>query len=213
MKVDAIRRAQAALPNDRTEHTVKDRLYRISEELWKRDLPWIQGWKPPTLVKQQPNTENVGRTIWSAIEPFVAGIESAYVASEQGYGTDAELQKAVEDVARVRLMRYFEDLGWSVEDTHLNAPYDARATKGPLVKYLKAKGTSTEGEPVFVTSGEVKWAESHLGECVMGIVSGVSFDESGRLNPDSGDLKLFEWNPASGVLTAVQYQWTPPASR
>ncbi|MDP3892122.1 DUF3883 domain-containing protein [Nocardioides sp.] len=228
----ALLRAQEVLPH-RTYHTLMDRCYRISEELWKRDLPWVQGWKPPAMGNQRPNTVNMAATIWNAVEsmtrkyrndesvrddaaiPGGRGGESRSpdetVNSAQAYGSEAELRQAIEGVAQLRLMQHFEKLGWTVEDTHLVAPYDARAAKGSLVQYLEAKGTTSAGESVFVTRGEVEWARDHAGECVMGIVSSIELDPTGRVDPASGVLRLVDWNPQVGDLQVVQYQWSPSA--
>lgn len=233
-KQQALLRAQEVLPH-RTFHTLMDRCYRISEELWKRDLPWVQGWKPPAMGNQTANTVNVGATIWNAVEPMSwkyrgettlhpndsASPDDPEIESHdrddddgdaQGYESEADLREAIEYVAQRRLMRHFEMLGWVVEDTHLTCPYDATASRASRVQFLEAKGTTTAGKSVFVTHGEVEWARNHPGQCVMGIVSGIKLDSAGRVDPDSGDLRLIDWNPREGALRPVQYQWSPPES-
>lgn len=93
-KNEALRRARGAMPTDRTIHTLKDRCYRISEELWKRDLPFVAGWRPRQLVGQSPN--NVAATIWAAIEPFASDLATqpdsakppSLTGSEQAYLAD-----------------------------------------------------------------------------------------------------------------------------
>lgn len=218
-KNDALRRAQGAMPTERTIHTLKDRCYRISEELWKRGLPFVAGWRPPQLVGQSPNSVNVSATIWAAIAPFTdsfasldpeSGVEMDDDKVDQGRLSEAERRQAVEDLAQQRLMDHYAGLGWDVEDTHLTSPFDAIATKGTAVQYLEAKGSTSDGDSVFVTHGEVEWARSHSGQCVMGVVSGVRFDGStGKINPSSGTLRLIDWDPSSGALTPIQYRWTP----
>ncbi len=233
-----LRRAQQNLPG-RTLHTLKDRCYRISEELAKRHLPWVQGWKPPAMGGQTSNTANVGATIWQAIEPMASTYgrgggslsfsdtspDDASPARErrikseigqqaeleaQTYASESEIRRAIENVAQSRVVAHFTGLGWLVEDTHLTSPYDARATKGSMVRYLEAKGTSSAGATVFATSGEVEWARNHPGQCVIGIVSGITFDAGGTVDVNSGKLRLFDWNPNEGRLQPVQYKWTPP---
>lgn len=70
-KADVLREAEAALPG-RTHHTLKDRCYRISEVLDDHGIPWVNGWKPPLLVGQSPNSIGVSRRIWKALEPMLA---------------------------------------------------------------------------------------------------------------------------------------------
>ena len=218
-KNDALRQAQAAMPVHRTIHTLKDRCYRISEELWKRDLPYVAGWKPPQLVGQSPNSMNVAATIWAAIEPLVvpgdtrqpnSAAESATVLGGQAHMTDVERRKAIEEFAQRRLMHHFEERGWLVEDTRLGSPFDARATRGTEVRYLEAKGSTSEANTVMVTRGEVEWARSHRGECVMGIVGDIQFSADGAVVPHSGTFRLLEWDPDQGDIKPIQFEWAPP---
>lgn len=217
-KNDALRRAQAAMPVERTIHTLKDRCYRISEELWKRDLPYVSGWRPPQLVGQNPNSVNVAATIWAAIETLMAPIEEAAPATASGptivdsqaFMIDAERRKAIEDLAQDRLTQHFTRLGWRVVDTHLTSPFDARASRGTEVRYLEAKGTTSQARAVLVTRGEVDWARAHQGQCVMGIVRDITFTSAGAIDPNSGTLRLVNWDPDQGELRAIQYEWEPP---
>jgi len=55
VKADALREAEAHLPH-RTHHTLKDRCYRISSVLDRHGYPWVEGWKPPEMVGQTPNS-------------------------------------------------------------------------------------------------------------------------------------------------------------
>lgn len=214
----ALLRAEGDLPH-RTYHTLMDRCYRISEELWKRDLPWVQGWKPPAMGNQRANTDNMATVIWAGIEARAEKYRSGGAGTpaedepnggSQAYATEAELRKAIEDVAQNRLMQHFRQLGWVVEDTHLTSPFDARATKASAVQYLEAKGTTSNANSVFVTSGEVDWARDHPSECVMGIVSNIELDPEGFVDATSGTLRLVDWTPDSGELKPIQYQWSPP---
>ena len=221
-KADAIRKAAAALPTPRSTHTVDDRMRRISEELWKHGLPYVQGWRPSTLANQSSNTRNQAALIWSAIEPQAAAYrpgaddtgppsidEADDAPTGQAYLSDTERRLAIEEYAQTMLMQHFERLGWDVEDTHLNAPYDAIARKGSQIQYLEAKGTMSEGDSVLVTSGEVDWARDHPDQCVMGIVSGIRFGAAGAIEQGSGSLRLLDWAPDRGTLTPKQFSWAP----
>lgn len=128
----------------------------------------------------------------------------------QGRQVDAVRRRLVEDAAQSRLVQLFEDAGWTVEDTHLTHPYDAKATRAGETRYLEAKGTVTAGRSVLVTQGEVLHARAHQGQCVMGILSGVAFDGSGVV-PGSGSLRVFDWDPDAGRLEPATYTYVPPA--
>jgi len=70
VKAEALRYAEERLPG-RTHHTLKDRCYRISEVLRDEGLPWVQGWKPPDMVGQTPNSAGVTEIIRAAALPLV----------------------------------------------------------------------------------------------------------------------------------------------
>jgi hypothetical protein len=131
----------------------------------------------------------------------------------QGWQLDQERRKKVEDAAQARLEQHFRDDGWIVRDVRFGNSFDAIATKpGELPLYLEAKGTETAGTSVIVSKGEVNWARSNPGQCVLGILSNVSFLPSGEVDPGSGIFRLFEWNPDKGELAPREYDWTPPAT-
>jgi hypothetical protein len=130
---------------------------------------------------------------------------------KQGWQSDAVRRKAVEDYAQRLLERKYRDDGWAVADTRYGKPYDAVATKGNSTRYLEAKGTETDGRSVLVTVGEVRWAEQHPDECVLGVVSGIRFDPEDQLDEASGTLTEYTWDPSTGLLRPQTFTWTPPA--
>jgi hypothetical protein len=132
-------------------------------------------------------------------------------AEGQGRRLDAKLRRQLEDLAQRRLTARYEADGWDVEDLRVGNPFDARATKDDEVLYLEAKGTVTDGERVIVTRGEVKWARDHPGECVIGILSGITLKADGTVDEDSGILRLYEWSPADDDLVPIEYDFYPPA--
>lgn len=131
-------------------------------------------------------------------------------ARGQSWQQDPVRRKQVEDYAQQLLEDKYRNEHWAVEGTRHNNPYDAVARKGPLTKYVEAKGTESDGTSVLVTSGEVEWARRHPGECVVGVVSGIGFDAAGNLDATSGTLKTYEWDPNTGGLKPLTYKWTPP---
>lgn len=124
---------------------------------------------------------------------------------------DAERRKKVEDAAQERLMQHYRDKGWAVEDTRVGNPFDARATKNGKVKFLEAKGTTTDGASVIVTRNEVKWALDHPGACVLGIWSGIRFLKGGEVDASSGDFCILKWDPDDDDLEAISFDWFPPS--
>lgn len=130
----------------------------------------------------------------------------------QGWQPNAVIRKKIEDAAQLRLMRHYEDLGWTVRDTRIGHPYDATATKDGVLLYLEAKGTMSTGDSVLVTRGEVKHARDHVGSCVLGVLSSVTFLPDGEVDPNSGTFRLYKWDPDAGHLIVEGYSWKPDAS-
>lgn len=134
--------------------------------------------------------------------------------SSQGWQSDPERRKQVEDAAQDRLMAHYVADGWTVEDTRFSQSYDAVARRGDgdaaELVYLEAKGTETAGAAVLVTVGEVEHARAHLGRCVMGVLSDVRFDADGALDPDAGTFRMLPFEPADDALAATGYRWALP---
>lgn len=129
--------------------------------------------------------------------------------SGQGWMQDSERRKLVEDAAQARLTRHYEDLGWTVDDTRFGNPFDACASRDDEILYLEAKGTVTAGGSVIVTRNEVAWALDHPGECVLGILSDIEFDDDGNLDDSNGTFRIFRWEPDDYELEARSYDWRP----
>lgn len=129
----------------------------------------------------------------------------------QGWQLDHERRRRVEDAAQTRLEDHFRDDGWDVRDVRYGNPFDAIATRsGELPLYLEAKGTETAGSSVIVSRGEVNWARNHPGQCVLGILSNVSFLATGEVDSTSGLFRMFKWDPDKSELAPRDYDWTPP---
>ncbi|MCL3862050.1 protein NO VEIN domain-containing protein [Actinotalea sp. K2] len=125
----------------------------------------------------------------------------------QGRVTDAVARAAIENHAQALLSAHYEADGWVVTDTRHGNPYDAEARKGDQTLYLEAKGTQGDGAAVLVTAGEVRFAQDHPGQCVMGVVTGI------RLDPTAvaagGELRILPWAPEDDQLEPVTMRWTP----
>jgi hypothetical protein len=128
----------------------------------------------------------------------------------QGLQMDPVRRKRIENAAQDRLMQHYRARGWSVTDTRLGNPYDAVARRSGEVLFLEAKGTESAGTAVLLTSGEVQHARRYLGQCVMGILSGICLDDDGQVDPDSGTLRLLPFEPQGDELVVTGYRWQLP---
>ncbi|MCM3484187.1 protein NO VEIN domain-containing protein [Kocuria rosea] len=169
-------------------------------------------WQPQSSG-QKLDTE-VATVAWELWEEHTADLRpTTEVPGEQsstGQGRimDARQRKALEDAAQHRLETYYRDRGWIVQDVRFDGPYDAIALKDGQTRYLEAKGTTSHGAIVTVTGGEVAHARHHPGECVIGILSGLTFTEEGELDETGAKFVLREWNPMEEDLRAMEYQWS-----
>lgn len=184
-------------------------------ERLQAEIPQVH-WTPQSSgMTIPPGDADSLDALWKAhVEPYrvtgyTPGADST-ASRGQGLRIDVALRKQIEDLAQDRLMDHFSALGWAVEDMRVGNSFDARATKGDEVLYLEAKGTVTAGEKVIVTRGEVEFARDHPRRCVIGIVSGIELLDGQAVDPSSGTLDLFKWNPADDDLVPRQFDFYPP---
>lgn len=197
--------------------TVIDPEDRLPIETLFAELPNGQ-WEPQASGSQLNPAEVPGlERIWAdhvaAVRRTPAPLPrtpGTKLGSGQGRRLDAKLRKEIEDLAQQRLMDVYDKDGWVVEDLRVGNPFDAKATKGDDVLYLEAKGTVTDGERVIVTRGEVNWSLAHPGECVIGIVSGITLKKDGTVDPRSGSLRQYVWEPDDDDLDPIDYDFYPP---
>jgi hypothetical protein len=107
---------------------------------------------------------------------------------------------------------HFLELGYEVEDTSANKPYDLVATKGEETLYVEVKGTTTPGAQVFLTKNEVKHAREHPKQMVLFIVYDIAVAEVDGNPVASGGSErfLWPWLVDDGVLTALQFAYEVP---
>jgi len=106
--------------------------------------------------------------------------------------------------------RYFERHGYAIKDTSGTEPYDLQLTKDRASFYVEVKGTTTDGEHVFVTKNEVRHAHAHPDLCKLFIVHHIVVDDVGSERPKvtGGISCLIEpWNPSRERLTCLAYRY------
>ena len=179
------------------------------------ELPGGQ-WEPQASGSQvKPAVVDGLERLWADYVASVRGRggngpkSGSRVGHGQGRRLDAKLRKEIEDLAQQRLMALYESEGWVVEDLRVGNPFDAKATKGDETYYLEAKGTTTEGARVIVTRGEVAWAREHAGECIIGILSDIVVTSDGSVDPLSGVLREYFWDPDDEQLRPLDYDYYP----
>lgn len=131
----------------------------------------------------------------------------------QGRVYDPVRRRKIEDAAQDWLMDHYRQKGFVVTDTRVGRPYDAEAVKHGALLYLEAKGTTSDASTVAVTRNEVAWARAHLGQCIMGIWSGIVFDAHGEVDPNKGRREIYYWDPEETELEPRDYDWRVPEAK
>lgn len=107
---------------------------------------------------------------------------------------------------------HFVALGYKVTDMSASCPYDYAAEKGTDVIYIEVKGTSTAGERVILTYGEVEHARAHRGQMVLFILRNVQVTGTPENPVASGGTRTVvePWEVDVGALTPISYMHRVP---
>ena len=135
-------------------------------------------------------------------------------ATSQGYGLNAIERKAVERHAQSMAEDHFLKLKYEVTDVSLTQPYDLHCTRGAQELHVEVKGTTGEGETVFLTRNEVQHARENAGQVALYVVSRIVLDRSGETPIASGgEVAIFHpWEIDQGTLAPLQFEYgLPPA--
>lgn len=113
--------------------------------------------------------------------------------NRQGYGLSGDERKAVELRAMAVTHEYLSKLGYKLEDTSSNNPFDYLATKNDKIIKVEVKGTTSEiVDSIMMTSNEVKLHTNEAGKTALAIVRGINFIERGNnAKCDGGLLEYF----------------------
>jgi hypothetical protein len=104
-----------------------------------------------------PAPDRIPASVQEAVE--TASWTAVQNAGGQGYSVDQVAKLAVEAQAMLAAKDYYLSQGWEVDDSvHKNSPFDLECMRNGEVKHVEVKGTTTEGNDVFLTPNEVKHA-------------------------------------------------------
>ncbi len=130
----------------------------------------------------------------------------------QGFASSPERRKAVELHAMSVATARFTALGYEVENTSANKPYDLVATREGERLFVEVKGTTGGGEQVFLTKNEVAHAQAHPDECVLLVVHGIDVagDPEHPVAGGGTERVIWPWVPSDDDLLALSFQYTLP---
>jgi hypothetical protein len=119
----------------------------------------------------------------------------------QGFLLSSGTRDAVDKHAMIRAAAHYSQ-AWTVEDVHKHRSYDLECRRGDEVLYVEVKGTTSLGETVLVTLGEVRLAKQRHPHTELFVVWGIQID-----NPTA------ERPRASGGEVSVYQGWAADDSR
>ena len=133
----------------------------------------------------------------------------------QGWRVAVEQRLAVEEAAMNAAKVHYGNGGYYVEDVHLRMPFDLRCTRGSEELHVEVKGTTSGGEHVLRTAGEVHHARNY-GYAALFVLTGVRIALDGDdviVTGDSGPVIIERWAPSDDDLEALTYRYTVPMAR
>jgi hypothetical protein len=127
-----------------------------------------------------------------------------------GFRQSQEERELIERHAVKMAQAYYSAAGWKVKV--VGAPYDLELSRGSEKRTVEVKGTTSMGEAVILTDGEVKHhAKAHPNNALV-VVRGIVLDRSSSPPTVSGGV-LFErqpWAVSPEALRVMSYQYSVP---
>jgi hypothetical protein len=126
----------------------------------------------------------------------------------QGYGLSGIERKAVELRAMVVTYEHLSKLGYKLQDTSLNKPFDYLAILGEETIKVEVKGTTSEMvDSIMMTSNEVNLHTIEAGTTALAIVRGIKFVERGdSAKCDGGEIEyLYPWDIEKWTISPTAF--------
>ncbi|PPI95202.1 MrcB family domain-containing protein [Nocardia nova] len=130
----------------------------------------------------------------------------------QGRRLNTAEKLAIEKHAVELAKKVFMDDGYRVRDTGSTKPYDLEATKTAEKIYVEVKGSTSAGEEVILTRGEVEHHRAHFPNNALVIVHSIQLDRSGPDPVASGGVTVVhrEWKIDAEALTPIAFRYQVP---
>ena len=99
---------------------------------------------------------------------------------------------------------------WTVEDVHKDHSYDLECSRGNEVLYVEVKGTTSTGETVLMTRGEVRLAKQRHPNTELFVVSRIRIDDAAAQRPiaSGGDVSVYRgWAADDSRLRPLGFEY------
>jgi hypothetical protein len=133
---------------------------------------------------------------------------------QAGYEPDALVRKAIEEHAMMLAQRHYAALGYAIEDTSANHPFDLRCTREDVELRVEVKGTRASGAyvSVEVTIGEVENARGDSWRTDLFVAWGLKVAGTDDQLVVEGDrVRILEgWAPTDKELKPIRFRFKVP---
>lgn len=137
------------------------------------------------------------------------GVVSGKRGARQGFQTDIVRRRAVEKRAMAEAIAHFAALGWQVTDVSARRPFDLSCTRNGETLHVEAKGTTTTGEKIVLTRGEVEHNGSCGHDCLYLLRDVVVSERDGQVSAAGGvPVIVQEWRVTDDRLEPIAYEYT-----
>ena len=132
--------------------------------------------------------------------------------SGQGFRLSVSERLAIEKRAVKVARDYLVSLGFNVKDVGATKPYDLHATRHDKQLFVEVKGTTSTGNEVILTQGEVELHEREHPHTMLIVVSSIQLDREGdQPTASSGKLSMVHpWSIEAARLTPIAYRYEVP---
>lgn len=99
--------------------------------------------------------------------------------------------------------------GWEVKDVGAHKPHDLEARKDEVELWVEVKGTTSTGNEVVLTNGEVIEYSAKWPDTMLALVSGISLDRTSHpAVATGGSLRtVSQWGIDPAALTPISFRY------
>ena len=160
---------------------------------------------------------HVTRDQWEAVQAIARNEPETLLnemVSSQGFGLTAAERMAIEQHAMKMAEDYFEGLNYHVYDCSTTEAYDLHCTKEYETLFVEVKGTTGDGDSIFLTRNEVRLSRKNPNMMALFIVRGISLSHSGVKIIASGGVSqvVKPWDVDKFDPEPIQFQCRVPQS-
>ncbi len=186
------------LPVLRELSVTRATVFHVTPRQWDTIMKLVGGW--PT---RNPDVKEVERTL----EEYAGKKRSG-----QGFSTNADMRRAIEQYAMQKAKAFYEERGWNVVDVSTTHSYDllCKTDDGEELR-VEVKGTTSDGTQILLTANEVRHARDHYPKVALFTLSRIQVDPTSIQKPQAGEMQILEpWNIDEGTLSPLAFTYNLP---